>query len=342
MHDPVEMPRRFAEFLARQDGARTATVTSYEAMVGGYSRLMARAEVEWNDGTREVFVLRGDPPPGKAMMETSRDAEWALLSALSAADAIPMPAARFYDAGGDQLGTKCIVLDHVVGRSLQSLLNELSPETGYGAQALDLVDTMAAVHSVDLSAVTGVLPHPGDWEGYIGGLIDRFRQADASHVEAMPFLRYVAAWLEANKPAPLPLRLVHSDFQPANIMVTPDGAHQVIDWELAHIGDPREDLGYYNVYSSASGPNLFMQDPEGFLARYRERTGFGEDAVNMQSMAFFSSLAAITVYAQILLGAGAMAQGANSGLMTTYTLNALTVGHNNFMAGCTPPAGGAA
>jgi aminoglycoside phosphotransferase (APT) family kinase protein len=153
-------------------------------------------------------------------------------------------------------------------------------------------------------------------------------------VESVPFLRFVAAWLDAHRPPPLPLRVVHSDFQPANIMIGPGGEHFVIDWELTHIGDPREDLGYYNVYSSASGPNLFMDDPEGFLQRYRERTGFSEDAVNMQTMAYFSSLAAITVYAQVLGGAAAMAAGNNGGLMTTYTINALTVGHGNFMAGC--------
>lgn len=340
MHTPDEMPARLGAFLTAQDGSRSATVDSYEAMVGGYSRLMARAEVTWDDGSHETLVLRGDPPPGKAMMETSRDAEWALLSALTSAGSIPMPAARYYDATGDALGTKCIVIDHVAGRSLQQLLNDCDPAQGYGSHPGDLVDTMASVHTVDVDAVSGVLEVPSDWDSYIGGLIDRYRQADASHIEAMPFLRYVASWLDANRPAPLPLRLVHSDFQPANIMVTSDGGHQVIDWELAHIGDPREDLGYYNVYSSASGPNLFMLDPEGFLARYRERTGFSEDAVNLQTVAYFSSLAAITVYAQILLGAGAMAQGANAGLMTTYTLNALTVGHSNFMAGCTPPDAG--
>lgn len=340
MHVADEMPERLGAFLSAQDPDRTATVDRYEAMVGGYSRLMAKAEVTWSDGAQETLVLRGDPPPGKAMMETSRDAEWALLSALTSARSLPMPAARFYDSTGESLGTKCIVIDHVTGRSLQQHLNECSPDTGYGSHPLDLVDTMASVHTVDVAAVSGVLEVPTDWDTYIGGLIDRYRQADASHVEAMPFLRYVASWLDANRPAPLPLRLVHSDFQPANIMVTPDGSHQVIDWELAHIGDPREDLGYYNVYSSASGPNLFMLDPDGFLTRYRERTGFGEDAVNLQTVAYFSSLAAITVYAQILLGAGAMAQGANAGLMTTYTLNALTVGHTNFMAGCTPPNAG--
>ncbi len=339
MHDPTTMPEQLAAFLAAVDGARTAEVLAYEAMIGGYSRLMARAEVRWSDGASETIVLRGDPPPGKAMMETDRDAEWALLSALTAADAIAMPTARFYDHDGSRLGTKCIVLDHVAGPSLQALLNAADDDhRDHGRHRHDLVDTMASVHLIDPHTLSGVLTVPDDWDGYLTTLIERFRSAEAGHVESNPFLRYVAAWLDANRPPPLPLRLVHSDFQPANIMIGPDGEHLVIDWELAHIGDPREDLGYYNIYSSASGPNLFAADPEGFLARYRERTGFPEEAVNLSTMAYFSSLAAITVYAQVLGGAGAMARGQNSGLMTTYTLNALTVGHNNFLAGCSVPS----
>lgn len=337
MHDPESMPRLLAQYLSRADGRRSASVSTYEVMVGGYSRSMARAVVEWSDGSRETFVLRGDPPPGKSMMDTDRDSEWALLRSLGDAQAIDMPAARYYDGTGEHLGTKCIVLDFVDGRSLQSHLNDLSPDTGYGNHRNDLVDTMAKVHSIDVDALPESLSRPADWDSYIGSLIDRFRQADRGHAESVPFLRYVAAWLDAHRPPPLPLRLVHSDFQPANIMVDDAGRHLLIDWELAHIGDPREDLGYYNVYSAASGPSLLTADPEGFLARYREQTGFTEATVNMATLVYFSSLAAITVYSQILRGADAMYQGANGGLMTTYTLNALTVGHNNFLSGCTPP-----
>jgi aminoglycoside phosphotransferase (APT) family kinase protein len=221
-------------------------------------------------------------------------------------------------------------MDHVEGSSLQALLNA-SDDDGLSRHTDDLVDTMARIHAIESSDLGDTFTAPLDWDDYLGGLIDRFRQADAGHVEPIPFLRYVAAWLDAHRPPPLPLRLVHSDFQPANVMVDADGRHLMIDWELAHIGDPREDLGYYNVYSSVSGPNLFATDPDHFLARYRERTGFGEDAVNMDTMAYFSSLAAVTVYSQVLAGASAMALGCNGGLMTTYTLNALTVGHNNFM-----------
>ena len=337
MHRPEEMPERLARFLTERTG-RTATVASYEPMIGGYSRLMARAEVEWSDGSRQSLVLRGDPPPGKAMMETDRAVEWSLLSALSAAGAIDMADALHFDDSGEGLGTRCIVLEFVEGRSLQSLLNEIDPDAGYGRHVFDLVDTMAKVHAIEPATVGDALARPTDWESYIDTLIDRFVVAESGHVESNPFLRYVAGWLRANKPAPLPLRLVHSDFQPANIMVEPSGNHRVIDWELAHVGDPREDIGYYNVYSSSSGPNLLMTDPEAFLARYRERTGFGEDAVNLATLGYFSSLAAVTVYSQVLAGAGAMARGLNSGILTTYTLNALTVGHGNFMAGCVVPA----
>jgi hypothetical protein len=68
MHDVSAMPERLAAFLAAVDAGRKATVTSYEPIIGGYSRLMARADVTWSDGTVETLILRGDPPPGKAMM----------------------------------------------------------------------------------------------------------------------------------------------------------------------------------------------------------------------------------------------------------------------------------
>lgn len=334
MHDVESMPQRLAKFLTDRDGQRTAKVVGYEAMVGGYSRMMAKAQVEWSDGECNAYVLRGDPPADKTMIATSRDLEHALLRVLTGGTGVAMPAVRHYDATGEHLGTKCIVLDFVHGSSLQTLLHAVSTDADQRRHAADLVDTLARIHTIDVEVVASTLAVPTDWNEYLGGLIDRFRQADAAHVESVPFLRFVASWLDANRPPPLPLRVVHSDFQPANIMVTADGEHLMIDWELTHVGDPREDLGYYNVYSAALGPNLFMADPEAFLARYRERTGFSEDAVNLETMAYFSALAAITVYAQVLSGAGAMARGQNRGLMTTYTLNALTIGHGNFLEAC--------
>lgn len=332
MHDPTEMPERLARFLSHVED-RHATVHAYEPMVGGYSRVMARAEISWSDGSRETIVLRGDPPPGKSMMETDRDLEHALLRIIEELGAVRLARARHYDATGEHLGTKCIVLDHVEGPSMQAAL-DVRPDGDHGPHRDLLVDLAADVHGVEPSDVAGVLAAPDDWDHYLDGLIDRFRQAELAHVEPDPFLTYTAAWLQEHKPPPLPLRLVHGDFQPANVVLDADGTTHLVDWELAHVGDPREDLGWYNVYSMSSGPNMYLPDPEGFLARYRARTGFDERAVNPATIAYFTSLAAITVFAQVLGGAGAMARGDNAGLMTTYTINALTVGHGNFLAGC--------
>jgi aminoglycoside phosphotransferase (APT) family kinase protein len=339
MHDLDAMPTNLAAFLASVRPDATATVRSYALMTGGYSRIMARAEVDWSDGTTQTMVLRGDPPPDKTMLVTDRDLEWGVLRALSSVETIPMPAALHYDSTGAFLGTKAIVLEFCSGPSLQAQLNEL---VGAGV-ALDdprvlairdaFVDTMARVPQVELSAVSSALTPPTDWGSYLGSLNRAWADNERQLLDSNPTMRYLAAWLDAHRPPPMGLALQHGDMQPANILVDPsDGGHRVIDWEYAHIGDPREDLGWYVVYSSASGPDLFSVDPEAFLARYRERTGASELEVNQATVGYFSIVSAVKVFSGIVQAMSAMGAGANSGIMTTYNINAATIGHRNFMA----------
>jgi len=57
-------------------------------------------------------------------------------------------------------------------------------------------------------------------------------------------------WLRAHAPADTPrLSLVHGDFRNGNLVVGEDGLRAVLDWELAHLGDPMEDLGWLCVNS---------------------------------------------------------------------------------------------
>jgi aminoglycoside phosphotransferase (APT) family kinase protein len=42
---------------------------------------------------------------------------------------------------------------------------------------------------------------------------------------------------------------VHGDFRNGNFIVGPEGIRAVLDWELAHLGDPVEDLGWFCVKS---------------------------------------------------------------------------------------------
>jgi aminoglycoside phosphotransferase (APT) family kinase protein len=57
-------------------------------------------------------------------------------------------------------------------------------------------------------------------------------------------------WLRAHLPADPPrLTLVHGDFRNGNLVVGEDGLRAVLDWEMAHLGDPMEDLGWICVNS---------------------------------------------------------------------------------------------
>jgi aminoglycoside phosphotransferase (APT) family kinase protein len=332
MHEIELMPSRLAAFLQlHRDDVESIEVTEYEEMAGGYSRSMAKARVRYtSDGVtlEENVVLRGDPPAGHAMIETDRDHEWAVLNALTELDVIPIPSARYYDATGEHLGTKAIVMDHVTGGSLQSLIEDL---TEYGDHPVRLARQWGQIHTITPEQLPEAMPRPSSWDERIDELIATWRRYEAASVNSDPTWRYIAAWLEANKPPPLPLCLTHGDPQAPNVMIDHDGNYQVVDWEFAAIGDPREDLGWYNIYSTAAGPNLYDVDPEAFLAAYREATGFGEVEVNQLTVGYFTVLSSIKILGSICTQLDKFALGENSGAMTALQIGSISFGHDNFI-----------
>lgn len=60
-----------------------------------------------------------------------------------------------------------------------------------------------------------------------------------------PMIEYVARWLLENPPRDRPLCLVHNDFRNGNLLVNKlSGISGVLDWEIAHIGNPIRDIGW--------------------------------------------------------------------------------------------------
>ncbi len=102
----------------------------------------------------------------------------------------------------------------------------------------------------------------------------------------VPVIDYTARWLLENIPKTSSLHLIHSDFRNGNLMVNPDGINAVLDWELAHIGDPMQDLGYLCVnswrFGNADKPVGGFGDLRDLLAGYESVSGtpVNEDDVN--------------------------------------------------------------
>jgi aminoglycoside phosphotransferase (APT) family kinase protein len=104
----------------------------------------------------------------------------------------------------------------------------------------------------------------------------------------------------------------------------------MIDWEFGRIGDPREDLGYYSHLPVP--PNLYQADPQGFLARYRERTGLSEEQVNEDTVSYFYVLGMARLLGQMFEAADALAQGRPRGVMAAYMMNGTSATTREFVA----------
>jgi aminoglycoside phosphotransferase (APT) family kinase protein len=302
-------------FLDDREAERKGTVIEYRPISGGYSRLSALARVRWADGAEESFVLRADPPPQTGVFESDRDDEFRLLRALHGKLAVHSPRVRWYDDTGEYFGQKALIVDFFTGRPLPDVV----AKEGIAAATEIFVDTIAKIHGGPVDLMPQELAHPPSWGAYVDGLVDLLSSLDDSVSDKNPAVHYAAAQLREHRPPPMPLTIVHGDCQPANVLVPDSGGVLMIDWEFGRIGDPREDLGYYSHLPVP--PNLFEANPEGFLARYRDKTGFTEEQVNPATVSYFYVLGMARLLGQMFSAADALAQGHPRGVMATYMMN---------------------
>jgi aminoglycoside phosphotransferase (APT) family kinase protein len=93
-----------------------------------------------------------------------------------------------------------------------------------------------------------------------------------------PVFELALRWLKDHDPGPSArVTLVHGDFRHGNMIIGPDGVRAVLDWELAHLGDPMEDLGWVCVNSWRFGaidkPVGGLGSREEFFAGYEAAGG---------------------------------------------------------------------
>lgn len=101
----------------------------------------------------------------------------------------------------------------------------------------DCARELAAIHALDPDPVRDALPDPAD---PVAAQRDAYELLDDPH----PVFDLAFRWLDECRPVPRPVGVVHGDFRMGNLLVGPDGLVAVLDWELAHLGDPVEDLGW--------------------------------------------------------------------------------------------------
>jgi len=98
---------------------------------------------------------------------------------------------------------------------------------------------LARIHAIDLADINVILPRQTAKES-VNALRETLNKFDAE----LPIYHYALRWLEQNTPPETTPVLLHGDFRMGNLLLEKTGIAAVIDWELAHIGDPAEDLAW--------------------------------------------------------------------------------------------------
>jgi aminoglycoside phosphotransferase (APT) family kinase protein len=166
-----------------------------------------------------------------------------------------------------------MVLSHVSGETIaRKLLRDDTFSAARTHLADDCAIALGRLHAIDPASVPG-LPAIDQ--------VQQYRTVLDSFGEPHPTFELVFRWLEANRPDAGRRCIVHGDFRLGNLMVGPDGLRAVLDWELAHVGDPLEDLGWLCVKAWRFGsphPVAGVGEYAPFLAAYAEASGADVDA----------------------------------------------------------------
>jgi aminoglycoside phosphotransferase (APT) family kinase protein len=228
-----------AAALAGALGVAPDRVTGLVRLSGGASR-----ETWAFDAAGRPLILQRERPGGRRLANGGMGTEAALLRA-AAAEGVPVPAVVATDAdadGGGDLGPAWMVVERAEGETIaRKILRDVEYAPALPKLAGQCGTALAGIHRID----------PGPIPGLAGGdQVAQLRAALDAVGEPHPAFELGFRWMDAHRPAGAgagPDRVVHGDFRNGNLVVGPDGLRAVLDWELAHLGDPLEDLGWLCV-----------------------------------------------------------------------------------------------
>jgi aminoglycoside phosphotransferase (APT) family kinase protein len=285
----------------------------YTQIAGGHSNLTFKVD----DAVGHSYVLRRPPLGHRLASAHDMTREHRIIAGLANTN-VPVAPALGLCTDNNINELPFYVMSFVDGHVVRekSVAETLLGRDGCRRASESIVDTMAAIHNVDL--VAAGLNDLGKHEDYIARQLKRWHgNIVEQRTRDLPLVDSVYQELMNRIPAQGAATLVHGDYRLDNCMVDTSGkVIAVLDWEICTLGDPMADLGLLMVYwtgpqDDASAWANPVNTAEGFLnrAELAERYGkvSGRDISQLDFYVAFAfwKLACIIegVYARYLGGA---------------------------------------
>lgn len=246
-----------------------------QQLSAGASQETYRIAYHSPEGDGLVALRRTQPTVGDGSsvggmaLETEAD-----IIRAAGANGIPVPRVIYTLQESDALGHG-FLMEWLEGETLgQRIVAADELQDVRGSLARSCGATLGKIHAIDwkTSSLEEKLPLVDPEQ-----LVEETYQGYLALNVPQPMIDYTWRWLLENLPENSRTTLVHGDFRNGNLMVTPEGINAVLDWELAHIGDPLRDLGWLCVNSWRFGNSALPVGGFGqindLLEGYQETSG---------------------------------------------------------------------
>lgn len=269
--------RRGLQRVLRQHTGAEARIGVLKRFPVGYSWLTYGFEASWDSAAgpqgRELILRLG--PPNGLFAPYFAGPQFLTLQALQGSG-VPVPAVHWYGDTPEVFGAPWFICEKVAGRA-PVMWGENFSDATRAALGGQLADALAALHRFEWrgtaieSLGAGVTPQNAartqvdEWE----------RSMRRWELRRLPMAEAVLGWLRGHCPAAPKISVVHGDYRIGNFLAEGERITAILDWELAHLGDPHEDLGWMCQRTFRPGTPLIctLIPREELYARYQALTG---------------------------------------------------------------------
>ena len=215
-------------------------ITSMTRLSGGASQETWAIDVAAHDQLMQLILRRapGGVPRAGSGNSVPLETEAIVIEA-ARVQGVAAPRVRYVLRPEDKAGVGYI-MDRLPGETIarkilrDAAFDAIRPDLAY--QCGEILARIHQVNTTPLRKVLAVVDGPAQLRHY-REIYDLY---DYPH----PMFELAFQWLEPRMKMSKRETLVHGDFRHGNILISPDGVEAALDWELTHIGDPLEDIGW--------------------------------------------------------------------------------------------------
>ncbi|MBT4520349.1 MAG: phosphotransferase family protein [Halieaceae bacterium] len=235
----VELAKKLATLLSRHKGQR-CEITQLVALSGGANNQTWRFSVPSSTGGGDNYILRLSSVQTDQGMTKEVEAD---IQRAAGAAHIPVAPVTWVLTPQDSIGSGYI-MSLVEGETIpRKILRDEQYAQMRNQMAFSCGQHAARIHAIDPLKLAGLELMDVDTQ------ISQYEEVYRGSGMRLPVIELALRWIHNNRPTPVPPQIVHGDYRNGNFIVGPEGIRAILDWELAHLGDPMEDLAWLCVNS---------------------------------------------------------------------------------------------